>query len=1225
MPTTQPRRRRLPYVSQQTFLRRPVSDTRARIGWAILLLIALGYAIYRFRTTDEAIRRRAERFLQQATGGEVHVEKASFSLFGGIYLSKVRVSTPPDPTLDANAQDAVAREIFSASSVHLEHDPWRLPFELRVEQITATHPTLTIVQNIETGRFNWQSLFRTIEPRRMRREPQRPVMRLRDARVRFVTIDDTGRHPGDTVKLDVDAFPHLHPSETTTYLIDIRKYGHSPNRGRMTFDFAKGSVSDTPIIGLGEIRSLLPKVYQEFFAKLELKGDIRSRKLRYGGTQDEDREFDLWLRDVQFAIPLSMLRSGEATAAGLGSAVPRDETSPSNDAAFEFRGISGTLRLARGTVHLDLKGLLNGAEATVAGNISQIDLALDQVGLDLAAELRGAPMPEGNTRAKILESPTVPQKIREFFKHYDPFGKIDVDCRLRREAGPGRHVSFEGTLSPRGANAAYLWFPYRLHDLTGQVRFAADGIRLENLRGRHAAAELCLNGRVASPDWYTAVDLTIDASSVPLDAALYRCLGEKYRRIWQRFDPRGLARVSVDLKRSSGDPEHGPAPWETRVIADLVDTRVCFDQFPYPLERVRGRLAISPGVIRIDGLTGNPALAGALDPDTRRRPPVVRVDGYALDDSPDGAGTPTLELLVEADDLPLDDALGQALPPDARAAFRQFQPSGLVHLAGRVFSRPGQARLGYDMWAELRGATMQYEEFPYGITDIAGRLRITPDQVTLIDVNGRHGGARVHAQGDVSRLPDGHRADLTITVRDVRLDQTIESALPAPLKRVWELLSPRGTVNVTTRLHQLERNGNRRQAFRTEIELMGGRLRYHGFPLPLEEVEGHALVTDRRIELREMRGRCAGGSIVLSGSLDLDDGIRGGALRVEVRGIPLDEPLASALPAVVRDPWRQIRPRGRVDLENTVLRFRCEPDGGTRWDWEGRVTFHDASARVGMGLADVRGSIDGSGSFGGTGGVSLQAHARLSQARFGVFDLRGVELDASMKPDSRTLELSSIAAHLFGGDASGTFSVTFGPEHTDYSCTMYVQDAELAQYLDAANLQKQRASNAKGLLYGKLYLRGRAGDDASRRGGGEFFVRQAQVWQLPLALGVFQVLNLAPDQNMFHDGWLQFHLDGRTLRFSKIDLQGHAVSFLGGGTVDTESQQMDITLVAGSPHRLRVPLLSELFDEASRDLLGVHVTGTLGKPHVESRSLLELRRGLEAITEPNDPSDFRGR
>ena len=129
-------------------------------------------------------------------------------------------------------------------------------------------------------------------------------------------------------------------------------------------------------------------------------------------------------------------------------------------------------------------------------------------------------------------------------------------------------------------------------------------------------------------------------------------------------------------------------------------------------------------------------------------------------------------------------------------------------------------------------------------------------------------------------------------------------------------------------------------------------------------------------------------------------------------------------------------------------------------------------------------------------------------------------------------------------------------------------------------------------------------------------VRHAEVWRMPIVFLIFQVLNLTPDENVFHDGWLKFDLSHESLIFRKIDLQGKALSFIGSGTMSLKDKALDLTLLARSPVRIRIPLLTDALELFSREIMEVRVGGTVDKPSISPQPLKTLGILLRAMLSP---------
>lgn len=1180
------------------FIRRPVSATRTRAGWVLLAVVVGALGVFQWATSDERIRERARRFLESATHGEVEVDSARFSMFDGITLRGVRIATPARP---GSAETADSRRIFSAESVTLYPKPWKLPLlKLDVSEIAAVRPEFYIVQDMSSGQFNWEQLRSPAVLGERRTTPVRPRVRLRDAELHTATIDPSGQRTTGLIVLDVDVSPRQ--DSATGYVVDIRKHSDKPNRGRMMYDPQTGSISDTPVIGLGSVRPLLPKQAQAFFDRIGLEGEISSRSIRYGTTTQPARHFELSLDDVSLSLPYSMLGSGHSESA----AEARQRGVP----LIQLTGIKGGVTVSDASIDVALAGRLNDVPCELKGRLAEYSESLEKVGLDLEFSLTGLMMPEGEARARLLADESTPFEIRDFLLQYDPYGPLDMRGKLVRRAGGG-DLEFIGDLVARCRVARFREFPYPIDGATGNVRFRPDGEWIDGISGHRGPASIRIDGHVDNMHLWTGYDILVTATALPLNAELYNLLEPGYRRLWRRFDLRGLLNAEIRVSRPNGDAQTGSRRFRTAVGIDLCDAHVKFDQFPYPLEGVRGKLNVEAGVIRIDGLIGRSAAAG-----DESRHAIVRVDGYYQDERPlDPASVGNLELRLEAKDLKIERRLTDSLPTDAREALEQLRASGWIDVAGRVFTDDAAGTLKYDLDAEVRDAAICYAELPYAIDGLRGRMRISPDRLTLIELAGSHGRAMFGAQGEVRQTADGFDADLRLSVAKLALDDELRRAVSGQLKELWELLSPSGILDLRTTLHRRRRGDQVSIEHATTIDLQGASMRYRDFPLAMRDLRGTVRATEREVALEGISGRCGQGEVTLGGKVVLEEGRPRGSLAVRCENMKFDEAFLAALPTAIRDGVRAMALRGGFSLKLGEFLFRPGEGGRTEYSWNGELSLRDAAMSLGLDVRDVTGSLSVDRGTYGARGIGLHGNGSMARAVFGQFDLRNLRFDAEMKSGTNVLELTDARAELFGGSVSGSCTVTLLPDDTKYELSVELRDAELHRYLQATR-RIGEAQTARGLLYGKFSMRGLTSRPNERRGGGELFLREAQVWKLPLMLKIFQLLNLAPDENMFHDGWLKFFIEGNTMHMTKIDLQGGAISLIGSGELNIENDEINIRLLAGSPHRLRVPIVTEMIEGASRDLFELHITGSLRDPKIETQQARNIRRALETIFPP---------
>lgn len=1109
-------------------------------------------------------------------------------MFGGIVLNDVMIAVPFDASLDPNAKDVADREFFSAKSLKLIHNPWRLLLgQFQVEQVIATQPTIRLVQNVESGTRNWQLLSSRAQTAKAPSAGKRPEIRLRSAKAIVVSVYADGTR--DKRKEELDADVRASSQSETGYYIEVRRFTEPAERTTVIFDPGARLVTNTPYVDAGTVRLQLPKNAQEFFDQVKLKGLVKLDRLVYDAQSPQKRDTEIRLREVRAEIPLTMLRRADA---GLPtSRAESDEIS----AAIEMTHVSGLINLEGTRTNLDVSGLVNDAACEVTGWIDRDPDAPGPMGMELHIDGKAIPAPVGPLRERIRTDASLPDTLRAIIHDYDPRGLFDISFRVSHQGTDAEPYQFSGSFWPKGASGQCVWFPYPLDDIQGEVEFVSPHVLLKGITARHGEGTVRLKADIDRSTEWSKIDIDVQGDSIPLDKDLHAALSEEYRTVWDRFSPVGNARIDVKLHRPPGhDPAHIP-DWESQVTADLKDVKMTFKDYPYPLDHVAGRLEFTNNRIDVRELLGKHGDA------------TISLKGYATTGSAPRDG----EFQLDARQMELDDALAKALPPEGRAAFRQFRPEGRADLAGTIRLIPGDEALTYDLRAKLRDAAICYDQFPFRIENVHGEIHIRPDAVSVLEMTGRHGQTKVAVTGRVQRRPNGAVADLDFVALDLALDEGLYSALPPALKRAWDVLQPRGRMSARTSLHYVSEDEHVWQRHRTEMDITNASACFRGFPVPLEDVSARVIVNDERVEIVWLKGRAANGTVELSGIIDLDGPGQRGVLVVKAEGFDVGKALLDALPKRISSALVSINPQGRFGLKLDPLIFEVDADGRTKWNFNGSMNLEDASCELGLSMKKLDGRLTGNLQVNQESQVSVHVTAAVKRGTLGVWDLENAVATITKQADSEYVSITDAAAHAYEGQATGSAELRVRPNHVDYQAQIVARDVQLGLFLQS--ISPESDSHAEGEIAGNLILQGRTGPSGYREGAGEIFIRRAQVWKMPLIFALFQVVNLTPDENVFHDGWLQFFLSRDVINFQTIELRGAALSFEGGGTMVLPDYELDVMLVAASSSPLRLPILTEILEGATSELMHIRMTGTVSKPTIRPQPLSGIAKAIKKI------------
>lgn len=1172
------------------FERRIASRRRQMLGLAGLVLLMGIIGGYRYLTRPERVRHFSERFLVTMTGGLVQIESAKFDLFEGLHLTGVAVAVHPSPMQPADTSTFKDRVIFSARDLYLRIQPFSLiTGDLAVPEIIATEPEVRLLRDLGTDARNWQYLL-SERKKKEAKVKRNPTIRLRDARVVLAWTPEPGKHAAGDFPLDVTAI--CPPESPSVY--DIRWRTRSPpvENGRFAFDLktldlhtAEGGL---PTIPMASIRWASPRGLDRWLDLLDLNGQIRTDRLSY--EPESGGRAELAIENASLAAIVT----------------EEDRQLPRQERYLTFADVKGRLSFEGPAVGIDVTGTWRGGTCRLSGRVfgelSAIR-TLDDVGFDLRVRAENILLPNGPGEQSPAESRFIAKwpRLGNFMRLYSPIGRLDIDFSVAKQPGRGQPPSFRGgELAARGSSAAFLSFPYRLSDLTGRVRFDADGpVHLENLTGRHGDAVVSINGTLTQPQWWGGLDLQIVGRHVALDNDLRSCLAERYRSFWQLFEPQGQVGLDVRLTRAPSTTQTAN-PWQARIHATLEGISACYTRLPLPLTDVRGELDIDADRFLVRGLRG------------RYRDAAWTMQGAIIAPSDRPAD---IQLDVAGHGFPVDEKLLGHLPPNVGVLLRKLNSRGTADLAGYIFSDRGN-ELAYDIRTSVRLPELCLDAVPLPLVDTEAVIHAHGEGIEVEQFTAKHGDGRLELAGQFALEASTRATSIAIRATDLPLTANVFGILPPKAQDAWRVLGPSGSIDVHATLALSAGAGRESATAEVEIRPKTLTLAPTLTPITFTDVGGTIRITPASIAVTDGFAKAGQGSLRLDGRIDMTEDGWASKVRAEVTNFEFSDGIRRALPWRLQRVWTGLQPKGRFDLLMRRLDLRSRAGKDLEWSLDGRLTAHGLDLAGAGTVRGLDGSLDLRASVGQDNGTfGLEGTVDIATMEFGDREITDFHATLAKTNGEALLRADDLKGALYGGTIRGFAELDLSPNRNTYGVSVVVDRVQLPAYLQAARASGTQPAAAHGLVSGKLFLSGTPGDIRARRGGGTFHIEEAEVMKMPVFLSVMSVLNLAPpDENAFHEGDVDFTLQGETLTFSAIDLRGRAISLVGAGHMTTSTHAMEVSLIAGSPRRLpRLGLLSELADAAAKELLEVQITGTLERPHVESKPLRGVSRAIELV------------
>ena len=172
-------------------------------------------------------------------------------------------------------------------------------------------------------------------------------------------------------------------------------------------------------------------------------------------------------------------------------------------------------------------------------------------------------------------------------------------------------------------------------------------------------------------------------------------------------------------------------------------------------------------------------------------------------------------------------------------------------------------------------------------------------------------------------------------------------------------------------------------------------------------------------------------------------------------------------------------------------------------------------------------------------------------------------------------------------------------------------DAQLGLWA-RENLSGRR--NLQGRIMAALDLQGAGRTRNTLKGHGAIALRDANVYELPLMISMLKLLSMsAPDANAFSRSDIDFRVQGEHVYFDRLNFNGDAISLLGKGEMNMQSEvHLAFTAIVGR-NDVHVPLVSELLTGASQQFLVIYVDGPLQNPNMKKEAFPGLKEAVQHL------------
>lgn len=856
------------------------------------------------------------------------------------------------------------------------------------------------------------------------------------------------------------------------------------------------------------------------------------------------------------------------------------------------------------------------------------------------------------TPMRVATASLLSSTVREIFAKYRPIGMLTGRVHLLRQedGGPIRATT---ELEVHGAKFTYGLFPYPVEDVRGMIRIEPDRLELMNLTGKgEGDSTVTVTGFVSPLNDDAITDIRIGIQQLPLDRTLAKAMEPDHRKwltmfldpanhakylqgapesIHQRlakddWTPGGQVDADVIVTRDPNRPEPTQLDIAIRPIEPVL---LALEPWPYPLRLVDGEMRIGPTRIELDALElqGPTGARGLVNGE------LVKPDGQ-----PNAPFEPKIR--IESIEIPADELLLHSIPAGPRGIVAQVGLTGPLTGEGSVFNKD-DGDVGYAFDVDLLDGTLQPMGGDVIVHGARSNFTLTDSSLHVQTLDAEFRGARVIALGQVDWSGQEPTMDLRLGAKGVPVDPALQTLVPSQTeaaevtRELFETYRPEGVFDAQLTYKTPPGGGDPL----LDLDLAPKQLRVwlREQRLQFDAMTGRALITPSLITLEDLGGETPGGSLSLSGLINTETGRQ--TLRLDGHSRNLGVTEQAVLPQPVLDVLKSMSFRGayrlrqcRIEREPIQPSPSHEAEKPTRWrtQVEALVGLENASLQAGVEVSRLRGElailVDDDGH---TNGPRFTVGLESPSLRVEDRRIRNLRLQTRTDSTREAVLIENCRGSIYGGTVvgRGTFGLGASPK---FELDLFLQDADLAPMIKP--LEQDPLEDAKrlppvepyalttdgpveravetALASANLTLAGTVGDPDALLGRGRLDVRNASLYrEQPLTLSILQAINLS--QPLFAEPFdlvrAGVKIDGTTAHIDPMRFESTTLVLTGAGTLDLESQALQLDMITRGPSDPRVVNASELLNLLRQNLFSIEVRGTLGEPKTRLVSLPGLR------------------
>ncbi len=734
---------------------------------------------------------------------------------------------------------------------------------------------------------------------------------------------------------------------------------------------------------------------------------------------------------------------------------PKYEGGPTAEPDFEIRGTLGGPNVKRAEVHARFSPSAKALRLTVKVQQLQVTDAL----MAWASALSGKPLGTTSLRGKVD-------------------GEVVVSHQFDGRTAP----QFDAKLHLEGGRLEDARLPQPLTDLSCSVHCNNALLEVHQLRGTCGSASVALH--LERRGWAATAPVAVGLAleNILLDKKLYHVLPNALKNQWDKFQPAGIVDAQV---QATFDGQQ----W--RPVAKLTGKKLAFesDKFRYRVKDGSGTMVYTPRE------QDRPAVLDINLVGTGGGQPLQFV-GQVFDPRPGALGW----VEVTGKNVEIERRMIAALPEKARRVIESMHIQGKFDVRWRLDrTQRGQLKPHTSLRLELIDCRVHYEKFPYPLRGIQGLVLAEDQRWTFRDLS-TTGTKSVQCQGYLHPTAEGSTLSLQFTGSQLPLEDDLRQALSPAVQQVWEVLHPRGNVDLYANVSYATGQGKPTIRVAISPRPESTTIQPKFFPYLMEQLEGSISYQDGQLLMSQLRARHGRTTLRTNGNGQFNND---GSWNVQLEGLAVDRLIArrdltDALPVKLQRLVDYLRPSGSFSLSNGALRFSKASSAGASIDseWDVQLNCLQADLQAGIELHNVHGAVRLVGASRGdksrtAGELSIDSATfediQFTEIRGPLWVDEGRCLFGEWATKEQALPLRRVTAKVYDGQVTADAWVSFDVVPR-YSATAKLTGANLQR------IMKERINSQLGYsgnVAATLTLNGKGRSLATLNGNGEVQVTEA--------------------------------------------------------------------------------------------------------------------------------------